>query len=188
MAKIKWVAVLMAILMTGLAARAGAQPKNRTFAGTVKSMDLEAKTMVVDEKGAELKVTLPAERVIFLRSAGTVDDMKEGRGVEATGVVSEDKTEVQTRVMVIYTERDRGGNTIYGNLTRADGKLAKVGDDWYVDTKDGKVKIVLAEKGLRISCLEPATVADIKEGATVYCYGLVGDGVATKVGLLSINK
>jgi len=178
--------ILTAILLIALTLQAGAQPVSRTFAGTVKSVDLQAKKMVVQEKDAEISVSLPAERVAFFRRSGREADMQEGRGVEAAGTVSEDKTEVLTRTLVVYTERDRGGNRILRNA-RADGKLVKEGDDWYVENKEGKIKIVFADKVSRIT-YEPATLADIAEGARVSCYGSVGDGVATKIGMLSIYK
>ena len=190
MRKHLWTAVLAAVLVTAITSTALAAGKRRTFGGKVKSVDAAAGTMVLTDSktGEDITVSLPAEKVIFVRRDGTEEDVKEGRGVEAYGTVAEDKKSVYTRVLTVYTGRDRGGNSLK-SAKRADGKLARDGDDWYVDTKEGRAKIVLAEPSkLRRVTLEPATVADIKPGGSVYAYGAVADGKATSLSILSINE
>jgi len=190
MKQIKWFSLILAITLTiGLTARAGAQadaPARRTLIATVKSVDLEAKTIILEAKGEELRMAPPAERILFFRRTGKPEDMQPGRSADVRGKFSADQKEVEANAVTIYTERDRGMSGMQGS-SRVDGKLVKEGDDWYVEHKGGRVKIVLAEKVSRTT-FEPATVEDIKEGVRVNAYGVVDGGTVTRLTMFGIYK
>jgi len=159
--------MLMLLAATALAQEARTYG---TVSGEVVSVDQAAKTAVVKQQdGTEATVRLVGNR-LFRTWVGSLDDLVEGQPAEVNGRVTEEKDRVTASSIIFYTAHGRGGNQIYTNLRRADGTLAKSGDNWIVKTKDGDVEIVFTSRS-RVSVRAPMTIEEIKPGASFSFYG-----------------
>lgn len=182
-----WRQVLCIAAMAAVSVAFAAEGKNRTLRGVVKSIADDRSSLVVTETktGEEMNVVAPPEKSMFRVLAGSEDDLVAGRGIEAYGKISEDKSEVVTRLVTIYSERDRGGDRLLGDV-RADGKLVQEGEEWFVQAGEHKVKLVPA-KNAKWRVLAPATMSELQAGDTVSMYAYVEGNNVGRAGFFGIE-
>ena len=156
------------------------------ISGTVTKVDTAKKIITFQKGDEELVLKSPNEKIMFVETKGTVDNLVDGKEANVSGKVNEDQTAIASSDMILYPGKGRGSNRFLRD-TRADGKLKQKDNKWYVVVQ-GKDVLIEMKPNYRVTLRDNATLDQVEVGDRIQMYAMVENGEAKKPSYISIHK
>lgn len=163
-------AALAIVATLAMGAMAAEKPVYKSVKGTIESVDLDGKKLIVEAGDGKVWTMHMRNKVMFFTWYGGADDLVAGQPAEVNGRVDKEAKTVSPTTLIMYTEYGRGADRLYDK--RIDGVLVEKDGDMYVKCKDGEFKIVMGPE-MRVQLRAPMKPTDFEAGVTVGSYGRV---------------